>query len=407
MNSTAEIAVEQKTGRARLQVVAETAVIAVCCLAFLLTALFFCVTLLTGKTAGTRDFVVYWATGQQFVHGHNPYDKAALGALERPAGLPSQYGVMYMRNPPWTLPITLPLGFFSVKTASLLWSLLLLGCLALSLHLLWAMYGRPANRLHLFGYTFAPAILCLMFGQTSLFALLGLVLFLRLHRTRPFWAGVALWLCALKPHLFVPFGLVLLVWAVMTRSYRLLAGAVASVLASCFVVYLIDPLAWPQYTGMMRASGVVREFIPCMSVMVRLWVYPHTVWLEYLPTGLGCIWALWYFRKHRAEWDWMDHGSLLMLVSVLVAPYAWPFDQSVGIPALLRGASRTRSRGLLAALALASALVEMAIYADIWFPLALYKWTLWTAPAWLAWYLLACRKAGDPGPAQHSLLQTS
>jgi hypothetical protein len=94
-------------------------------------------------------------------------------------------------------------------------------------------------------------------------------------------------------------------------------------------------------------------------------------------------------------------------VSVLVAPYAWPFDQSLGIPALLRGASRTRSRGLLAALALASALVEMAIYADIWFPLALYKWTLWTAPAWLAWYLLACRKAGDPGPAQHSLLQTS
>ena len=49
--------------------------------------------------------------------------------------------------------------------------------------------------------------------------LLGLVLFLRLHRSSPFLAGVSLWLCLLKPHLFVPFGIVLIVWAIVTRSY--------------------------------------------------------------------------------------------------------------------------------------------------------------------------------------------
>ena len=111
-----------------------------------------------------------------------------------------------MRNPPSALLLTLPLGFFGLRAGALLWSLFLLACLVLSVRMLWAMHGRPRNQLHWLGYTFAPALDCLMSGQMSLFVLLGLVLFLRLHRSRPFLAGASLWLCMLKPHLFLPFG---------------------------------------------------------------------------------------------------------------------------------------------------------------------------------------------------------
>ena len=118
-----------------------------------------------------------------------------------------------------------PLGFINPRVAWLLWSMLMLACLAVSVYLLWILYGRPRNRRYLLGLSFGPALLCLLYGQTSLFSLLGLVLFLRLHRTRPFLAGISLWLCALKPHLFLPFGVVLLAWVLVSRSYKLLAGA--------------------------------------------------------------------------------------------------------------------------------------------------------------------------------------
>jgi hypothetical protein len=78
-----------------------------------------------------------------------------------------------------------------------------------------------------------------------------------------------------------------------------------------------------------------------------------------------------------------------MLVSILVAPYCWIYDQGLVIPALLQAAFLTRSRNLLIALAFLSALVEILFYSNPSFSYATVVWAYWTAPAWLAWYLLA------------------
>src|SRR5579862_1450237 len=59
---------------------------------------------------GHRDYIVYWATGQQLMHHGNPYDAQAMGALEHAWGVKSA-GSFYMRNPPWALPLVAPLGF--------------------------------------------------------------------------------------------------------------------------------------------------------------------------------------------------------------------------------------------------------------------------------------------------------
>jgi hypothetical protein len=123
------------------------------------------------------------------------------------------------------------------------------------------------------------------------------------------------------------------------------------------------------------------------------------MWLQYLPVAIGCMWAILYFRRHRERWDWMAHGSPLMLVSVLVAPYSWFIDQAILVPALLHGVLLTRSRSLLAALALASAVIEIGPLRGL--PVLQSPFYLWTAPAWLAWYLAATRgvrsqTAGQP-----------
>lgn len=363
---------------------AQIAIASVAGLALALVILFIVAVPVAGNLAASRDFVSYWATGRQLVHHADPYDPSAIFALEQAAGF--KYKVtLLMRNPPWALPLVFPLGFLGLRIAAILWTLLLLACLLICVRLLHQLHGSPPNRIHWLAIAFTPAIICLTMGQTSLFALLGLVLFLRLHHRRPFAAGAALWLCALKPHLFLPFAAALAAWIVFSRSYKLLAGAVAALALSSAAAYAIDPSAWSGYIRMMRSPGVENDFIPCFAVLTRQWLKPQATWLQYLPAALCCVWALFYFWRHRATWDWLTNGSPLLLVSLLAAPYCWLYDQCLAIPALLDGAYATRSPRLLAALPALILLADIEIcIVKVSSPLY-----LWTAPAWLAWYLFA------------------
>jgi hypothetical protein len=375
---------ELHTFRAKYDI-ADLSIAGVTGLAFALVALFLCVAPRT-NISGAIDYIAFWATGQQLVHHANPYDGDAMMRIEYSAGHSVKDGVMLMRNPPWALPLAFPLGFIGLGVGLLLWSLVLLACLIVSVRILWRMHGWPSAPLHWLGYSFLPAPLCVMMGQTSLFALLGYVLFLDLHGRRPFLAGTCLWLCALKPHLFLPFGVALLAWILVSKSYKILAGAAVAMAASCAITFCIDPAAWSDYAQMMRTSGIERDHIPCLSVALRFWLSPQTVWFAWLPAALGSAWALGYFWSRRHAWDWMKDGSLLMLVSLLLAPYYWVYDDALAVPALLHGAFLTRFRPLLVALVFASLLIEVELLRGIRISTAFY---LWTAPAWLAWYLLA------------------
>src|SRR5208282_419536 len=153
-------------------------------------------------------------------------------------------------------------GYFSPIASALPWSLVMIALLIASVRILLRLFDPAGTHLAWLGYCFPPALFCIILGQTSILVLLGLVLLLRLHKSRPFAAGAALWLCTLKPHLFLPYALVLLVWIVVSRSYRILAGGAAAFAAGAVVTSCIDPLAWSQYAVYMRTSVVTREFTP-------------------------------------------------------------------------------------------------------------------------------------------------
>lgn len=357
---------------------------------FLLFAALFLATMpLNGHLAEGRDFAVYWATGRQLVHHANPYDPAAMGQMER-AGNPVSGASRYMRNPPWSLPLAWPLGLLSARAASLPWSLLMAAFLVIAVRLLWGMFGRPGSHLDLLGYAFMPAVTCVLMGQTSLFLLLGLVLFLRLYRTHPFWAGAALWLCMLKPHLFLVFGAVLLTWIFVSRRYRILLGAIVAMAASCALTECIDPHAWMQYLQWAHRSGIAREFIPCFGVALRNLINPAKEWIVFTPALVACVWGLLYFWRRRQNWDWLEHGNVVMLVSLLAAPYCWIYDQCLVLPALLYAACSTRSRNLLTLLAMVCLALDLQLIFAVPLHSAAY---LWPAPVWLLWYWLARRSA--------------
>jgi hypothetical protein len=119
--------------------------------------------------------------------------------------------------------------------------------------------------------------------------------------------------------------------------------------------------------------------------------------------GVACGWALIYYWQRRHTWEWAGNGSLLILVGLVAAPYCWPYDQTIAMPALLHGAYTTRSRAMLAVLALAGVPVMGAIMAGIKITAPLY---LFVAPAWLAWYLVVLSmrsKHAEISTPEHSI----
>jgi hypothetical protein len=362
-----------------------------CALGVVFTTLFLSIMSFNPAIVARRDFIVYWATGRQLVQHGNPYDPDAINRIERDAGFRGP-GSYYMRNSPWALPLAYPLGYFSPTASALPWSLAMLGLLIASVRILWKLFGPAGSRLDWLGYCFPPALFCVILGQTSILMLCGLAVFLRLHKSRPFVAGAALWLCTLKPHLFLPYALVLLLWIVVSRSYRILAGGAAAFAVGALITSLVDPAAWSQYAYYMRTSVITREFTPCLGDLLRDRINPSAEWIAFIPAALGCIWALIYFWPRRHDWDWLEHGSPLLLVSLLVAPFGWIFDQSLALPAVLFAVSRNPSQTMLSFLALIYVLIEVQIISPFGLHSALY---LWIAPAWLVWYLFARASARD------------
>ncbi len=130
---------------------------------------------------------------------------------------------------------------------------------------------------------------------------------------------------------------------------------------------------------------MTHEFTACLGDLLRDSVNPAAEWLAFVPAALGCAWALAYFWPRRHAWDWLEDGGLLVLVSLLVAPFGWIFDQSLAIPAILVGAARTSSRVALTVLAGMYLLVEFEVnHFDLH-----SRAYLWCAPAWVIWYWVA------------------
>jgi hypothetical protein len=338
---------------------------------------------MTTNIAANRDFISYWAAGKQLAHHANPYNGPDILRIQKSAGFKDNRP-FFMRNPPTAFFLVLPMGLVSAKLGAAIWSLVLIGCLMCSVRLIWSMHGLPPDRLHLVGYCFPPVLACLLAGQLGIVLLFGFTLFLYFRESRPYLAGVAILLSmVLKPHLFLPFGVVLIAWAVPRKAYPLLIGAGVAFIASLSLGFLLDPSGWTHYAAMLSAARLSDESIPTVSLVFRLLVHRNALWLQFVPALAGCVWAVWYFRMRPLDW------MLLLLVSVLVAPYAWFTDEALLLPAILASLYRVSDAGLslLPFGAIASvALIE--VLAGVPLTSAFY---VWTAPAWLGWYLYATK----------------
>ena len=336
------------------------------------------------------DFISYWAAGRQLAHRLNPYDGAAILHIQEQAGYTAGRP-FFMRNPPWALFLALPLGFVPPVLGSFLWSCGLIFALMGSVALFWARLGSHDDNLRLMSYAWAPAAICLLQQQMSLFLLFGLVLFFYLLESRPFLAGAALLIPALKPHLLLPFWIVLLLWVLTRRRYAVLRGFAAAFAIALAIGFLLEPHCFQDYVAMVRIADIANDFIPSIAQLLRLLIQPRWAWLQLVPAASACCWALWYFVSRRTEWNWIEHGPVVLLVSVMTAPYAWFPDQSVLLIAAMAGLHRAANNRKAVVLFLVFAIA--AFIQILWSGEVRSFWLVWTTPVWLLWYLYATRAA--------------
>jgi hypothetical protein len=117
-------------------------------------------------------------------------------------------------------------------------------------------------------------------------------------------------------------------------------------------------------------------------------------WLPAVPALPGLAWLVWYFLRHRTDWDWDRQLPVLLFASLLTAPYgAWPFDLVVLLPALFQAALALRDadRRVQVLVVLGYAAVNVVALVQVLCGSG-YFWFLWMTPALLGLYL-ACERS--------------
>ena len=217
-----------------------------------------------------NDFVAYWATGRLLIEGGNPYDTGALLELQRAVG--SRFvdaGVV--RNPPWALPLLLPFALLPFAVGWYVWAVCQILLVGISAALLWRLFdgrARPAAAI-LLTFLFPPAVFVALGGQIGGLLLLALAGFTwAVERRRDLIAGLFLGILTLKPHLLLPFGVVVLLWTIRERSIKPLFGAAArlekygnaALSRRAFTLFLLLGIViWTQQ--LVAGSGVIHAWV--------------------------------------------------------------------------------------------------------------------------------------------------
>jgi len=335
-----------------------------------------------------KDYVSYWSAAKLVAQHADPYGAASVLSMEKSQGYEPDKPLI-MRNPPWALVVIAPLRFVSLRVGLVLWTAGILFCMVLSFRLLHV----PSSE-RLMAYIFAPVYACISSGQSSAFLLLGVVLFFVYAKRRSPIAGAGLALMALKPHLFLVLWPIVLIECIRNKSLRVLAVGFAILAAVTALAYGLAPHAWPQYIAMLHSSQLSGEFLQTPSYLLRWLIAPSKLWLQLVPSAIAVVWACWYYWRHRSKWDWLQHGYLVLLVSVIVSPYAWVTDEIVLLPLVIAVLVRQRTAKDITAAYIAINGITLGLLLT-GFQLSSGAY-IWTPLAWGAWYLYGTRRSQNP-----------
>lgn len=296
-----------------------------------------------GQLKGT-DFVHFYALGSLALRGKGEvlYDYPAL-ARETVALVPESRTVSYFPiYGPQVALLFAPLAAFPYTTALVIWILLTILAYALCCAAIWrTCVALRAERTTVVLLAAAyPAFLNLLaYGQNSAIALACFTAaFLAMTQKQPFLAGLAIGTLIYKPQL----GLVAAFVFVLSREWRVVAGAVVSALlqlAAAWAFFGAEVMA--AYWDSVRRVGEISHLLGAKVFQMHsinaflglLLPWPRVVFALYLVSAAAVIAAALYVWRMSAPLSL--RYSFLLLATVLASPHLNVYDLVVLAPALL------------------------------------------------------------------------
>jgi hypothetical protein len=347
--------------------------------------LFFAAFMYAGAVPG-QDFAAFWSAAHLI--RQDPYSYELHSQFKSLHGL-TQVREMVVRNPPWALLFILPIAAFGYQASFAFWGVVSLVIIVVCARVMWQHFRLPPTLTSIvLPLLFGPTVVLLMLGQWTVLSLLGFVGFLIATERRWDWvAGAALILVLGKPQIALLFLFVVPIWSVFMNRWAVLYSGAVALLGSSLIVGLLNAHIFTLFFHRIVEAAGESEIHPNLGGFLYLISGVHL--LATFPQLGGLVWSFFYWKKHKEQWDWWRHGSLLLACSLCCSFYSNPYDEILALPALLvayaDGDRRIFFSGfLLTNLAYALYFTNVAGYFGFDY---MFLW--WTSLGWLATFLLA------------------
>jgi len=290
-------------------------VLAPLCLAFALQSL---------GDVGSRDSIAYWAAVQAFIRGENPYDLNTLINIQRSV-VPHLESPQFFLNPPWSIPLLLPLFRWSFSTSSFLLLASNISITFFTLRKLTELAAPLATRYMVIVGGFFPIVSCWYFGQLSCFLMLGAILSLQwiVQNYRPWWkVGVALLLFSIKPQTTYLIAIALTLTMIRSVPRRDVGNvALLALLPTSFLGCFPDLLrSW--LTSFAHSTQWATSSLPSLAYTATSFVNQPVLLI--LPALIIAAVVVAFDRSVITPRRFLTYA----IISSLTAPYAWIFDFS-------------------------------------------------------------------------------
>ncbi len=292
-----------------------------------------------------NDFLVFWLAGHANWADIDPYASADWVAARY------HFGAKTVPEPEFLYPLPLsvllaPLGLLPLRQAFFIWGVISAVLIVFSFYLLLKIRKNEekitylALPLLLLAPLYPPVLLTLYLGQLSAFLFLFATLAVyHLHKKNFFWGGFFIALFTLKPSIGLTLLFFTSLWLLQKKQLRAFGGMLASSLLLLGIGLLRDP------------HWVTRFLAISNNKMNNTFGYSPTVWglaglacrfqptctlrLGFLAFLLVSALTLWLFLRWKPNAPALEF-SVILALSLLTAPYLWPYDQLLlFIPILL------------------------------------------------------------------------
>ncbi len=281
------------------------------------------------------DFLGFWLHGTTAAQGKNFYDPANAQQLTQNMVVSDDFRIEIVDvgfwYPPPSIFIFLPLGWFDLQTALLLWYVANSLVLIVTIILLHRWLLPQSGRL---GLLFVASLMLMLhsvyttvsYAQTNFLLLLAIVLFVHDRHI----ARAGLWLALAV--LIKPFAAVLLVYLILRRKWSAIGVVIATAILASLATILV--FGTDNFLSYFRGSSVTKlpDYIyteitnpSLLATILRVTSYEfgssspmlHPVFLiTGLAMGLITLWSV--YRLNRSNEDLTI--SLLLVFAIIVYP---------------------------------------------------------------------------------------